>query len=272
MAMNGARLRKTKMLRFLLCVFLAAAVLRADDFWKSKPSSQWNLKQAMKLLEDSPWSRQEVQSVARPDPTPDSTLDISRGRSGVDGIDPSGDRQSRRIPMARDAMQNPKAPPSQSPLPVPSSGNYPIYLVRWESAAPVTEAFHRLEELGGHAASIYLSAPPRLPADRYVVTVKLFQPAASDKKPVSLVDPFGPLQDSKGDSRARLIVGDVAVPPAETERSGVGASEALHFYFPREAVGAPLFPPGRPASAVFEFRGEHLSLKTRFSLDAKTLR
>src|SRR5207302_11120258 len=46
-------------------------------------------------------------------------------------------------------------------------------LVRWESATPVAQAFARLAELGERPAAAFQAPPPRLPADRYVVTAVL---------------------------------------------------------------------------------------------------
>jgi hypothetical protein len=265
--MLGATRQPANKSWFLFCfLLLAAALLRADDFWKSKPRSEWSAQQALKLLENSPWARQEIQSIAQRDTTPDLTVDSSRAHCDPDALDPNGNCMQRRITIAKDS--------SRSSQVVISSGNSQIFLVRWESAEPVAEAFRRLEELGERATVAFLSAPPRLPQDRYVITVKLLKPAsaARDAKPaVSPADTFGPLQDLKGNSRARLKVGDVTVLPVETERSGVGAAEAVHFFFPREAGGAPLFHPGREVRAEFEFHGERITLKTRFSLDPRTL-
>jgi len=149
-----------------------------------------------------------------------------------------------------------------------------IYLIRWESSAPIEDAFARLAELGEKATAQYLSVPPRLPADRYVVTLKALERAAPvGQRPGPMPpDPFGPLEDDAEGPRARLVVGNLTVPASETERAGVGAAEAVYFFFPRSVDGAPLIPEDRESRVTLEFRGEGFFLRTRFLLSPATLR
>jgi len=238
---------------------VAAGILRADDFWKSKPRSEWTLKQTLKLLQDSPWARQEIRTLIPPEAGPDALLERFRTRCGPGGVDASGN-----------CIQARPAPPSESSGSGPvvySNVNDVIFLVRWESSATVMDAFAHLAELGERATAQYLSMPPRLPADRYVITLKaLERPTTAGIAPGAMpADPIGSLDDEAG-SRARLVAGNLSVAPAETERSGVGAAEAVHFYFPRQAEGAPLCAQDRPSRVTFEFRGQRFSLKTHFSL------
>lgn len=263
------RARSSLTLRSLLVLWaaiLAAGILRADDFWKSKPRSEWTLKQTLKLLQDSPWARQEIRTLIAPDAGPDALLDRFRTRCNSDGMDPAGNCVQPR-----------------PGLPSESSGSNPVvfsrvndvtFLVRWESSAAVEDAFAHLAELGERATAQYLSMPPRLPADRYVVTLKaLERPTAVGIAPGAMpADPIGSIENDAGGSRARLIAGNLSVVPAERERSGVGAAEAVHFYFPRQVDGAPLCPPDRPSRVTFEFRGQRFSLKTHFSLTPDMLR
>jgi hypothetical protein len=246
---------------------LAATPLLADHFWNAKPSAQWNHKEAVKVLEDSPWSRQVIRTVLQPEKRPDLGVDRSSAHCDPDALNPNGDCMQPRMTAGED--------PTRSPRVLFSNAPSRIFLVRWESATPVVEAFQRLDALGERATAQYLSAPPRLPADRYVVTVKLFDPGKSAGNvpgTAGPVDPFGPLQDAKGNSRASLRVGKVTVAPAEAERTGVGAAEAVHFYFPRIAAGVPLLRTGQEVRAEFEFRGEAVSLKTHFVFDPHMLR
>jgi len=50
-------MRKANPLFILLAFALAAAVLRAEDFWEKKSYLQWTDKEAKKMLEDSPWAK-----------------------------------------------------------------------------------------------------------------------------------------------------------------------------------------------------------------------
>jgi hypothetical protein len=252
---------------FLLCALIpAAGLLRADEFWKNKPASEWSLKQTLKLLQDSPWSRQEVRAVARTDSGPDALFDKTRIHCDPDALDANGNCLQPRIVAPEDSSKNPRVEIS--------TGNQVVFLIRWESSAPVEEAFVHLAELGERATAKYLSAPPRLPADRYVVTLKALEKAsliggAHSSMPL---DPIGPLENEASSPRARLIVGSLVVPAAESERSGVGAAEAAHFFFPRSVDGAPVIPEDRASRIIFEFRGRRFSIKTHFTLTPATLR
>jgi len=263
---GAARSQSLRLFVLFWAGIFAAGILRADDFWKSKPRSEWTLKQTLKLLQDSPWARQEVRTLIPPDSGPDALLDRFRTRCNSDALDPAGNCvQARPGPPSESSGSNPV---------VFSTVNDVIFLVRWESSAPVEDAFAHLAELGERATAQYLSMPPRLPADRYVVTLKaLERPTTAGVAPGAMpADPIGSIDNDAVGSRAHLSAGNLSVIPVETERSGVGAAEAVHFYFPRQVEGTPLFPPDRPARVTFEFRGQRFSLKSHFSLTPGVLR
>jgi len=265
--MYAAKRPRSSRMAVALCALVAASsALYADEFWKNKPRSEWSLKQTLKLLEDSPWARQEVRAVARSTSGPDAMLDSSKYHCDPDRLDANGNCLSTRV--------LPPADPSRSPQVEFSSGNEVIFLVRWECSAPVEDAFLRLSELGERATARYLSAPPRLPADRYVVTLKALEKSAPVGQPRGSMpaDPIGSIESDAAGPRARLVVGGVTVPAAEAERSGVGAGEAAYFFFPREENGVPILPAGRSSRVIFEFRGQRFSVKTHFSLDPAILR
>ncbi len=250
----------------LLGLVSVAGILRADDFWKSKPRSEWTLKQTLKLLEDSPWARQEVRTLMAPDAGPDALLDRARARCGTDNVDASGNCLPPRM--------GPPSDPTRTNAVQFSSINDVTFLVRWESSATIEDAFAHLGELGERATAQYLSMPPRLPGDRYVVTLKaLERPTAAGAAPGAMPpDPIGPVENDAAGPRARLTAGNLSVVPVETERSGVGAADAVHFYFPRLADGAALIPSDRPSRVTFEFRGQRFSMKTHFWLTPEMLK
>jgi len=243
----------------------AAGILHADDFWNRKPRSEWSLKESLKLLEDSPWARQEVRALTQSG-APDISNDRSRTQCDVDTLDPVGNCFPPRVRARSDYSRD-------NPLDSAGSDGL-VFLVRWESSAPVEDAFARLVELGEHATAQYLSIPPRFPADRYVITLKAFERSSLiGGSPRSIpFDAIGSLENEASEPRARLTVGSLTVAPLESEHSGVGASEAAHFYFPRQVNGAPLFPPDRAARATFEFRGQRFSIKTHFNINPGILR
>ena len=250
----------------LAAVVFAVGVSHADEFWKRKPRSEWSLKESLKLLEDSPWARQEIRAVAGSSSAPDVSLDRSHAHCDPDLLDSGGNCLQTRVRVPSD-------PSRAGQLDLPTTNGI-VFLIRWESCAPVEDAFARLAELGERATAVYLSLPPRLPPDRYVITLKALEKSSPAGVPPGSIpaDPVGSLENDASGPRARLTVGDVSVTPLESERTGVGAAEATQFYFPREAGGAPLLPPGRVSRATFEFRGQLFSIKTHFTLDPASLR
>jgi len=266
-AMSRAkRSRPPTALLFLCALLPAAGLLHADEFWKNKPRSEWSLKQTMKLLQDSPWARQEARILPQSESQSDSVYDGNGHRCNLDTMDANG---NCIVPRVRPSIASSRT--QQVDI---STEDSVIYLLRWESCAPVEDAFARLAELGERATAQYLSAPPRLPADRYVVTLKALEKAASvGQRPGPMPpDPIGPIENDAAGPRARLTVGSLVVPASETERSGVGAAEAVHFFFPRSVDGVPVIPEDRESRVIFEFRGERFSLRTRFSLSSAALR
>lgn len=236
----------------------AALVARADDFWKRKPPSEWTLAQALKLVQQSPWAHQEVVPVAVLQQEVSMTFPTGTRHCDPDAIDPNGNcLQKGRVEMPLDSSQEPVA----APLLTPSWA----VLVRWESATPVIQAFARLQELEAKAAAEYQAHPPRLPADRYVVTVKMVQ---SGKQ---TIDPFAVGPEKKPEWRAMLKTRRGLLEAKESENSGTGAGTSIHFFFPREVDGAPLFGPGRE-QVEFILQGTRLTIKSKFTLDPEFLR
>lgn len=230
-----------------ICMALVLALAaRADDFWKVKPPSQWTADEALQLLSKSPWSRQEPVATQSENCTPD-------------GYDEYGNCRDTRF-------QLPRSPGGRRAREIPDTQfNVTVYLVRWDSAPQVVAAFARLEELGQRASAMFRSPPPRRPADRYVITLNVLQPARGAGDLLALSE------DSKEIRPVRLKTSRGKFIPLETERSGVGANEALHFFFPREHDGRPILDP-RGDTAEFFFEGQRTSFKCKFSLEAESLR
>ena len=258
--------RPLRRLLVLLAVVSTAGILRAEEFWKDKPRSEWTLKETLKLLQDSPWARKEVRRLLHQGAGQDAAADRSGRPCDPDRMDASVNCGRPRVMVPGDS--------SQSPQVELSSGDDIVFLVRWESSAPIEDAFARLAELGERATAQYLSMPPRLPADRYVVTLKALEKSltAGSHPGTMPPNPIGPIEDDSAGPRARLVVENLGVAPVESERSGVGAAEAVHFYFPRQVDGAPLIRMDRATRVTFEFRGQQFSIKTHFSLTPEILR
>jgi hypothetical protein len=227
-----------------ICLLLAMTLAaRADDFWKQKPASEWTVEEALQILRDSPWAKKEI-VVSPPKPCDPMDMDqYGNCRTRPDVLTPNSGRR-RRLGL----------PPQ----------NFSIYLVRWDSAPAVAAAFARLEELGEHAAANFQSPPPRRPPDRYVITMNVAQPAEG------LGDAFVLRDSTKEKNPVRLKTSRGTFYPAETEHTGVGANEAMHFFFPREQAGKPILDPAGDY-AEFVFDGKKSTVRAKFSLSKEML-
>ena len=237
--------------------FLVSAVARADDFWKHKPPAQWSAAEALKLVRRSPWARLEVVVFGQKETEAAFSVPTGTTHCDPDAIDQNGNcMQKGRIEAPVDSSRQADA----APLIKPWAG----ILVRWESAAPVSQAFMRLEELGEGPAAAFQAPAPRLPEDRYVVTVKLEQAGRKDFEPFA-VTPAG-----KPALAASLKTRSGTVRPLEVEFTGAGATSSAHFFFPRTLDGAPLLGPGRDW-AEFTLAGVGFLVHSKFTLDPEFL-
>jgi hypothetical protein len=257
---RGGTLRSVIFRNTLASVILLFGILRisrADDFWKHKPPAQWSSGEALKILRHSPWAKVDVVVFLRQDPQAAYSIPTGTKHCDPDAIDPNGNcMQKGRIEAPIDSSQQADAAPQLTPS--------AAFLVRWESAGPVAGAFARLGELGEHAVVAYQAETPRLPADRYVITVKVEQPGRAGFEPFAVTPARKPVL------RATLKTSHGIVSPLEVEFTGTGANSSVHFFFPRTQDGAPLLEPGREA-AEFSLQGNGFAVRNKFVLDSEFL-
>ncbi len=238
----------------LATLFLGLSpIARADDFWKHKPPAQWTSAEALKLVRRSPWAKQEVVVFLRLENQADYSIPTGLKHCDPDAIDANGNcTQKGRIEVPVDSSRGANAAPRLSPS--------TAFLVRWESATPVIQAFARLAERGERAVLEFQAQAPRLPGDRYVITVKLEQAGRTG------FEPFTVTTAGKPALRATLKTRCGTVAPLEVEFTGTGTSSSVHFFFPRTLDGAALLGPERD-SAEFTLQGVSFSVRSKFTLD-----
>jgi hypothetical protein len=230
---------------------------RADDFWKHKPAAQWSSAEALRVVGHSPWAKVDVVIFLRQDPQAAYSIPTGTKHCDPDAIDANGNcMQKGRIEAPIDSSQQADAAPELTPS--------AAFLVRWESAGPVADAFARLKELGERAVVAFQAETPRLPADRYVITVKVEQPGRAGFEPFA-VTPAG-----KPVLRATLKTSHGTVSPLEVEFTGTGANSSVHFFFPRTLDGTPLLGTGRDA-AEFSLQGRGFAVRNKFALESEFL-
>ena len=230
---------------------------RADDFWKQKPPAQWSHAEALKLVRHSPWAKVEVVVFLRPENQASYSILTGTKHCDSDAIDPNGKcLQKRRVEAPVDSSRQLDGAPRLSPS--------TAFLVRWESAVPVNQAFARLEELGERALAAFQAQTPRLPVDRYVITVKLEQPGFVGFEPFAVTPAGSP------DLRATLKTRRGIVAPLEIEFTGTGTNSSVHFFFPRTLDRARLLGPVLDA-AEFTLRGAGFAVHSKFTLEPEFL-
>jgi hypothetical protein len=163
--------------------------------------------------------------------------------------------QKNRVEVPVDESRQLDAAPQISPS--------TAFLIVWQSEI-VTQAFARLHELGDRTIIAFQGEPSRVPADRYVITVKLQQPGRIGFAPFAVTPAGQPVLQSS----LRTEVG--TVDPLETEFTGVGASSAVHFFFPRTINGKPLLGPDIKL-AEFGLVGRGFAIHARFKIDSAFL-
>ena len=240
-----AHLREWLLFAAYFCGTSCALAATSADFWKKKPPGQWTAEQALKVLQHSPWSKELRVIVNLP-------MRASAHRGGLGSKDPFPQRPIR--------TQRPIRQPGEFPNEtLPEAQNQAAYLIRWESAAAVIGAFRRLEELEMRSSARLQSPPPRRPDDRYVITLKTTRPAEPEPEPLA------GLSEPELKQRAHLKTRWARVQASEVERSGVGLSAAVHFFFPRTLDGQPLLA-GDHRQASFHLKTQRVTLKTKFAL------
>jgi hypothetical protein len=243
----------------LAILFLGLSpLLRADDFWKQKPPAQWSHDQALKLLRHSPWAKVAVVVFLRPENQASYSIPTGKKHCDPDAIDANGRcLQKGKMEPPVESSRDPNAAPKLSPS--------TAFLVRWESVTPVTQAFARLEELGERALIAFQAQAPRIPADRFVITVKLEQPGFTGFEPFTVTSAGEP------DLRATLKTRTGTVTPLEVEFTGAGTNSSVHFFFPRTLNRVPLLGPGVD-SADFNMEGLGFAVRSKFTLDPELLK
>lgn len=235
-----------------------SAVAHADDFWKQKPPAQWSHDQALKLVRHSPWAKVEVVVFLRRENQASYSIPTGKKHCDPDAIDANGNcLQKGKMEAPVESSRQPNAAPRLSPS--------TAFLVRWESVTPVTQAFARLEELGERTLIAFQAPAPRVPADRYVITVKLEQPGFTGFEPFTITPGGEP------DLRATLKTRTGTVTPLEVEFTGAGANSSVHFFFPRTLNRVPLLGSGMD-SADFNMEGIGFAVHSKFTLDPELLK
>jgi len=202
-----------------LVVFVSFAIVTwaGGDPWKSKPYQQWDNKDILRIVNDSPWAK--VVHVDAPwKNTADGTNDA--GAAPVAGVRPS---------MGGMGAQPSSAPPNPGANSQNSQIPQAAFLVRWLSSRTIREALSRSSVLSGKTREEDAEKELAVPTDTYQVFV-----AGPDMKPFATIEEDelkrGTFLQTKK-TKQRISPSTVQI---ERTPDGLGV-QAIVFVFPKKS-------------------------------------
>jgi hypothetical protein len=138
--------------RFLFALGCTAFLLVAEDFWVKKPFTEWSVKDATKLLQNSPWSHEVSVGGAMPIEG-GSGGGGRRGGGGMGGNNDMGGMATGGTDGSPGSRRGSGGGPGVPSEATGGPGGAPSMLVRvrWQSALPVRQAIV-LTQLGPEKA------------------------------------------------------------------------------------------------------------------------
>jgi hypothetical protein len=247
-----------------LGLLLAAVAAAAEEPWEGKPPSAWSEEETLKLLNDSPWAEE---------------VDLYHSSGRILGVLPGGQRVIYQ--------DDPKLPPRQysvEPVALEPEQLRGVYGVRWDSAAIIEQALGRLRELSPVLAEMQ-AAPPELSTEHLALTARVIQPPAEGmerfrqptlydesgrvlpEEPGTAPDVFYTLTDEELKAGAELRLSDGRrLQPTRAMRHGLGTSEGVTFFFPREQEGRATLTPETEWTEFIFHGARSNTLKAKFKL------
>jgi len=156
------------MLSLLISLGLVIVAWAGGDPWKSKPYQQWDSKDILKIVNDSPWAK-----LVRVDAswTPSAGAGDSGNSIPMGGVRPGmGGQPSSAPPNPGGGGQNPQIPQA-------------AFLLRWVSSRTIREAVLRTAVLSGRTKEEDAEKDLAHPIDTYQVLI-----TGADMKPFEGVD------------------------------------------------------------------------------------
>jgi hypothetical protein len=239
----------------VLCTLAVPALLLAADFWKVKNPSEWNQKEAKKMLSSSPWARSATvqgPGMGGGAAMPGGGSGRGRGRGGgggasMDAGDASG--MGGGTPGEGEMGGGRGGAGGMGEVSAPST----TVTVRWESALPVREATSRLE--------LPFALPAQLkdkPDQFYVISVNGFPmralPSRGGEDPQQALSRLRGIATLTCKGKEPIKAQGLRVLPGEK-------SFGIQYYFPRTA---PITIEDN--EVVFDSRTGPMKVETKFKL------
>ena len=212
---------RTAALSLLVFVGLAIATWAGGDPWKSKPYQQWDAKDILRIVNDSPWAK--VIHVDAPWKNTAGGADDA-GAAPVAGVRPS-------TGMGGMGAQPSGAPPNPGANGQNSQIPQAAFLVRWVSSRTIREALLRSSVLSGKTKEEDAEKELAVPTDTYQVFV-----AGPDMKPFAVIEEDelkrGTFLQTKK-TKQKISPSSVQI---ERTPDGLGV-QAIVFVFPKKSSG-----------------------------------
>jgi hypothetical protein len=265
---------KRPLFKVLLAVAVPAALLAADEAWKSKPYQQWDQKDVQKVLTDSPWSR-VVRMEAKWRAAGGNGVPVDRDASSPGNYGAQGGTSANSgnvggnssYGMGAGAPSSANSGSIAQNSSIMNSGKTPetTFMIRWFSALTVREALARAQVLSG---SMTESDAGKALADQpaeYTITV-----AGQDMTPFLKAeekDLAGTAYLIAKKQNAKIPASHVVIQRTSNAKPDDPRSVAVVvFYFAKKnAAGEPVFG-GPEKSAEFVCVSGGVTIKTSFDL------
>jgi hypothetical protein len=212
--------------RFLFAVGCTALLLVAEDFWVKKPFTGWSIKDATKLLQNSPWSHEVAVGGAMP--MEGGAAGGGRRGGGTGGYnDMAGTAPSGNETMAGGGSGGRRGGGGGNETGGGPGGSSMMLRIRWQSAMPIRQAIV-LTQLGPEKADSeqarkFLSQV----ANEYVLAVAGL-PAAFDRVPEEQLNELAKGASLQRKDKDPILAGAVQRIPGE--------KGSVAFFFPKTSA------------------------------------
>jgi hypothetical protein len=216
---RGFGLETVAALSLSVVMGLTIVTWAGGDPWKSKPYQQWDAKDVLRIVNDSPWAK--IVHVDAPWKR-DSGASEAIGGVPVGGVRPS-------TGMGGMGAQPSSAPPNPGASGQNSQIPQAAFLVRWVSSRTIREALLRSSVLSGKTKEEDAEKELAVPTDTYQVFV-----AGPDMKPFAVIEEDelkrGTFLQTKK-TKQRISPSSIQI---ERTPDGLGV-QAIVFVFPRKS-------------------------------------
>ena len=223
-------------------VLLFTLSVWAKDFWEEKPFTQWDEKQSLSLLSDSPWSR--TQTV------------LSGTLKGKSSSGESFGNRTADLPRIARPGENSGADLARSGINFSGTESIPVY-VRWYSSTRVRQALGRLGQLKNNAPEAEVKKFVEEPKEDYLISIVAPLMDAFDQASLESLQGKTFLVSKKNSSK-KLMLKSYTAP--KDRNDGIAL-----FSFSRTLEGKPAFEPSDEEVQFVTELGK-LGIKVSFKL------